>query len=132
VLAPISIRKSGALWLRDNGRETKERCVFSKYYTADESFTRSPVWWFNFPERYATTDGAFLNLVCQLAPGSSEFRHLRVPMQFFLDHKHEICFREDILAFSPHLSAEEASLFREIRGTGRIEFGRFEVKSPDQ
>jgi hypothetical protein len=123
----VNIRASGERWLREKGRETDERRSFSKYYLAEESWTRSPVWWFQFLERYAIEE-EFLNLLCQVAPGSSDFRHLRVPMPYFLEHKQGIWFREDKLSFSPHLSAEKPRLFREIRGDGQVEFAAFEVK----
>jgi hypothetical protein len=122
----MNIRPSGLAWLRKNGRATDERVVVSKYFTADESFTHTPVWWFEFLERYATEE-QFLNLLCQVAPGGSDFHHLRVPMQFFLEHKEHLWFREDKLSFAPHISAERSRLFREIRGDGQVDFAVFKV-----
>jgi hypothetical protein len=123
----LSSRQSGLDWLDMMGRATDERVAVSKYFTAEESWTRTPVWWFEFKEKYALEEDS-LNLLCQVAPGSSDFRHLRVPMRYFLEHKGGLWFREDKLSFAPHLSAETPSLFREMRGGGRIEFGSFEVK----
>ena len=123
----MNIRPSGLAWLREKGRATEERIVVSKYFTADESFTHTPVWWFEFLERHAIEE-QFLNLLCQIAPSSSDFHHLRVPMRYFLEHKQHIWFREDKLSFAPHLSAEKSRLFREIRGDGRIEFRNFNVE----
>jgi hypothetical protein len=123
----INSRQRGLDWLDRMGRATDERKSVSKYFSAEESFTHAPVWFFEFSERYAI-EGQFLNLLCQVAPDSSDFRHLRVPMRYFLEHKEGLWFREDKLLFAPHLSAEKPSLFREMRGNGRIEFGAFEVK----
>jgi hypothetical protein len=122
----MNTRQSGLEWLRKKGRSTSERVVVSKYYTEDESFTHSAVWWFEFLERYAI-DEQFLNLLCQVAPGSSDFHHLRVPMRYFLEHKQHIWFREDKVSFAPHLSAEKSRLFRELRGDGQVEFALFKV-----
>jgi hypothetical protein len=77
-------------------------------------------------EKYASEE-EFLNLLCQVAPGSSDFHHLRVPMQFFLEHKQRLWFREDKLSFAPHLSAEKSRLFREVRGDGQVDFSVFKV-----
>jgi hypothetical protein len=122
----VNIRTSGERWLREHGRETKERRAFSKYYAAKESWTRTPVWWFRFAERYAIEEpDQFMNLLCEI-PGGSDFRHLRVPMSYFLEHRDGIWCQDD--SFSPHLSAERPSLFREMRGDGRIEFADFELK----
>jgi hypothetical protein len=44
----MNIRPSGLAWWRKNGRANDERVVVSKYFTADESFTHTPVWWFEF------------------------------------------------------------------------------------
>jgi hypothetical protein len=46
----VNIRPSGLAWLREKGRATEERIVVSKYFTAEESFTHTPVWWFEFLE----------------------------------------------------------------------------------
>jgi hypothetical protein len=90
----MNSRQSGLEWLRRNGRATGERFVVSKNYTAEESFTHTPVWWFEFLERHATEE-QFLNLLCQVALGSGDFHHLRVPMQFFLEHKQRLWFRRN-------------------------------------
>jgi hypothetical protein len=112
-------------WLRKRGRATKERIVVSKYYVADEAATHTPVWWFEFLASHATNEH-FLNLLCQVAPNSSEFRHLRVPMEYFRDQERHLGSRAD--KFSLYLSAEKPRLFRELRGDGSVDFGAFEVR----
>ena len=69
----------------------------------------------------------FLNLLCRVAPNSSEFHHLRVPTELFVRRKHDLKIRDKGDKFSLYLSAEQPTLFREIRGNGRIEFGAFKV-----
>jgi hypothetical protein len=121
----VNIRPSGLTWLRKRGGPIDGRVVVSKYYTEDEAFPHTPVWWFEFLEKRALEEQV-LNLLCQVAPTSSEFHHLRVPMSHFLEHKNKLGFRDD--KFSLYLSAEKSRLFREIRGNGQIEFRKFKVE----
>lgn len=123
----MNTRHKGLEWLERMGRSSSERVAVSKYYTAEESYTHTPVWWFEFLERYAIEE-EFLNLLCQVAPDSGGFHHLRVPMSYILEHKAQLWFRVDKVSFAPHLSADPSTLFREIRGTGQIAFGHFLVR----
>ena len=124
----MNSRQSGIDWLHKKGRRTDERVAVSKYYAADESWSKRPAWWFEFAAAYATKDPfGFLNLLCGVAPDSSEFHHLRVPMGLFLASKHHLGFLRAGDKFSLWLSAEEPTLFREVRGDGRIEFAMFRV-----
>ena len=120
----MNCRRSGLEWLHKKGRETDERVAVSKYYTADESWPRTPVWWFEFPASHAAKE-RFLNLLCQVAPNSLDFHHLRVRTTLLIERKDHLGFREG--KFSLYLSAEEPRLFREIRGDGQIEFGLFKI-----
>lgn len=124
----MNSRQSGVEWLSKRGRATDERVVVSKYYLADESWSQTPVWWFEFAAASATEDRfGFLNLLCGVAPNSPDYHHLRVPMGLFLACKHHLWHRDNGERVSLYLSAEEPTLFREIRGDGRIEFGVFKV-----
>ncbi len=89
---------------------------------------RRPVWWFEFAHATAAENpSGWLNLLCGVAENSSEYHHLRVPMGLFLACKHLLGFRDDGDRFSLYLSAEMPTLFREIRGEGRVEFAVFRV-----
>jgi hypothetical protein len=124
----MNSRRSGLEWLRKKGRTTGERVVVSKYYTADEAWPGTPVWWFEFPASSVTNDRfGFLNMLCGAAPNSDEFHHLRVPMELFVARKDDLGLRENGDKFSLYLSAEEPRLFREIRGDGGVEFGVFKI-----
>jgi len=124
----MNSRRSGLEWLRKRGRTSGERVVVSKYYTPDEAWPRTPVWWFEFPASHAITDRfGFLNLLCEVAVSSSDYHHLRVPMGLFLACKHHLGSRDAGNRFSLYLSAEESRLFRELRGEGQIELGVFKL-----
>jgi hypothetical protein len=112
----------GLDWLGRTGSPTDEQVAVSKYYEASESWTGTPVWWFEFAAR----DGlGFINLLCQTAPNDAEFHRLRVPKGFLLANKPHLGFRYEKDIFSLYLSAEAPSLFRELRGDGGHEFGVF-------
>ena len=126
----MNSRQIGLEWLRKNGRATSERTLVSKYYTADESGPRRSLWWFEFPASYVTDNpSGFLNLLCRIAPDSSEFHHLRVPTNLFVTRKSALKIRDDSDKFSLYLSADEPTLFREIRGNGQVEFSDYEFRS---
>jgi hypothetical protein len=126
--AAMNSRRSGLEWLRKKGRTTGEPTVVSKYYTADEAWPGTPVWWFEFPTSSVASDRfGFLNLLCGVAPNSSEYHHLRVPIELFVARKHDLGLRDGGDKFSLYLSGEDRRLFREIRGDGQIEFGVFKV-----
>ncbi len=121
-------RDAGLDWLEKHGRATDEQVRVSKYYLEHESWPGTPVWWFEFPLSSATEDRfGFINLLCAVAPGSSEYHHLRIPFGIFLACQHHFWRREDGKTVSLYLSAEEPTLFREMRGSGGVEFGPFRL-----
>ena len=124
----MNSRKDGLDWLGRMGRSTSERVVVSKYYTKAESWPRRPVWWFQFRTQLAVEDRfGVLNMLCQIEPRDSEYHHLRVPFGLFLACAHLLGQRNNGTLLSLYLSAEEPTLFQEIRGDGRIEFGVFRL-----
>jgi hypothetical protein len=124
----VNPHQRGVEWLNEQGWPTQHVAV-SKYYTADEAWPRTPVWWFEFPMRKAAENPfGFVNLLCTPAANGSGYHHLWVPMGLFLACKHHLGFRDDGDKFSLYLSAEESRLFRELRGDGQIEFGVFKVE----
>ncbi|MBI3521814.1 MAG: hypothetical protein HY071_01785 [Chloroflexi bacterium] len=127
-LVPMKTRPRGLEWLRKNGRSSDERKTFSKFYPADQAFLGTPGWWFEFTTTSVTQDHlGFLNMLCEVAPMSSEFHHLRVPMDLFVRRKAEFKIRDQGHIFTLYLSADESRHFREIAGSGSIEFGPFRV-----
>ena len=108
------------------GRPTDGPVHVSKFFRPDESWTGTAVWWFEFSESEAveTAEGD-IDLLCEVAPDTDDFHHLRVPARLFLDRKEDFHVRSEKDAFSLYLSAEADRAFRELRGTGGVEFAQF-------
>ena len=121
----MDTRNRGREWLRQRGITNEPFCA-SKYYGPSESWTRKPVWFFEFPESLVSDDSAeYRHLLCKKTPSSDAFHHLRVPISIFAACKHHLGFREQKGKYSLFLSAEKRTKFREVRGTGAIEFKAF-------
>ena len=122
--ADMNLRKSGLDWFREHHGPGDETRV-SKFYPTHQSW-KGPVWWFEFPDSAVSDPTGYINLLCQHRNNPDSFHHLRVPMALFGACKHHLGYREDNKKFSLFLSAERETLFREMRGTGNIEFRGFE------
>jgi hypothetical protein len=123
----MDTRSRGREWLRRRGI-TNEPFRASKYFLSSESWNHKPVWFFQFSESLVSDDSAeYLHLLCQKTPSSNAFYDLRVPISIFAACKHHLGFRKQKGAYALYLSAEENTKFREVRGTGAIEFKAFLV-----
>jgi hypothetical protein len=124
----MPLRDEALTWLKSIGRSINEPFRVSKYYPANESWTGTPAWWFEFPEILITNSThSHLNLLCQSSVGVKEFRHLRIPVSFFTEHRGFLGFREPEKKYSLFLSADPQNIFQEVRGEGKIKLADFEV-----
>jgi hypothetical protein len=123
----MNLRKTGLDWFRANRGPTEEPIRISRLYPPAESWTGRPAWWFEFGPSVVAKSSGYIHLLCQHGEDPAEFHHLRVPKAVFSDSKIELAFRADRDVFSLFLSAEPDSLFRELRGRGKIAFAQYEV-----
>ena len=126
----MALRQEGIEWLHKHYGSPVGPVHVSKYYDGDESWNKKPVWWFEFPES-ALDDTTFtrVHLVCQLIGEAEPFAHLCVPTDWLRERKQELHIRPG-KGVSIYVSAEDDSLYREMRGTGQIEFSEFLSPSP--
>ncbi len=120
----MNLRNAGLKWF-DEHHQPAEPIRVSKFYPTHESW-KGPAWWFEFPPSDVSDQNGWLNLLCQRRNDPCSFHHLRIPMGLFAACKHHLGYRKDKDVFSLLLSAEPEFLFREMRGSGRIEFRHFE------
>lgn len=120
----MNLRNAGLKWF-DEHHQPAEPIRVSKFYPTHESW-KGPAWWFEFPPSDVSDPNGWLNLLCQRRNDPGSFHHLRIPMGLFAACKHHLGYRKDKDVFSLLLSAEPEFLFREMRGSGRIEFRHFE------
>jgi hypothetical protein len=116
--------KEARKWFKENFKDDKNKIYTSKYYTPDESWPKTRVWWLQFPETAVDINKYnYVNLICQVAPGDNDFHHLKVPSKYLREHLdkfHRIGEKIDL-----YLSANPETLFVEERGEGRLDFSKF-------
>ena len=118
-------RKRAIIYLKKRLGYTPSLIATSKFFRAEESWTRSKKWWFNLPIKKvkANKNGNYY-LVGESK--KSSFVVLKVPNKFLVDNlkKFETRYWELIML---HLSAESSDRLTDQRGKGRVDFSRFEL-----
>jgi hypothetical protein len=120
----MSIRADALRWFSSNYGDTKNKIYTSKYYTPEESWPKTHVWWVQISMN-AIDSSLFhdVNIICQIAPNKNVFHYLKVPTKYF--HEHLKKFHLTGGNISLYLSAASDTLFIEERGEGRLNFSKF-------
>ena len=123
----MTIRARALRWLALQHRVRDGDIVTSRYYPAEQSWTGRDAWWLQIPVHRVQSLGASgaVHLVCEATPGAQSFHYLRVPASFLREHLADLDAPGDGRMLSLFLSAEPATLFRDERGAGKVEFGQF-------
>lgn len=123
-------RRAGLCFLeRRLGEIPSGHVAVSKYYPPEESWTRSPIWWFDIPLNKLRDQSCHqVHLVCQNNEGEG-FYYLCIPASFLLESLNSLDAvkkgrrrRETVRLY---LSARREDHFRDLRGSGRIDFARW-------
>lgn len=121
----MSIRSEASQWFKSRYGQVTEPVYSSKCYKPEESWTRTPVWFFNIPVRHIKEgNGTYIHLVCQSAPNEHSFHYLKVPAAYFRDQFSKLGFTTPEI-INLHLSAELPNMFEDERGKGKVSFSRF-------
>lgn len=122
----MSIGPSARKWFLTNYGKGKVKVYSSKYYLPEESWPKKHVWWIQIPP--CSIDPAlyqYVNMLCQVKPSEKNFHYLKVPVTFILEHQKKFHRIGDMIDF--YFSAEETTLFKELRGTTELDFSSFVV-----
>lgn len=123
----MSTRSDAQQWLKSHYGKVTGPVYTSKYYKAEESWTRSPVWFLQVPVRHLTSSKApYINLLCQVAPEGHSYHYLKVPAGYFIKQFDKLGFTTDTMV-NLHLSAEATNMFEDERGKGKVDFSSFLV-----
>lgn len=120
----MSIRALALDWLATRHRVGKGRILTSKYYAPDESWSGADAWWIQIPLAALDQD-PFLHVVVQQAPGSTEFRYLRLPTAYLRQYAKGLATVKDT-----HLSLvldAGPQTFIDRRGGAGVPFAQFEI-----
>ena len=105
-------------WFISHHNGANNKLYTSKYYTPEESWPKTRVWWFQIPPTAIDIKFyEYVNLVCQIAPNKNDFHYLKVPTKFLQEHLEK--FHRVADKISIYLSANPNTLFIEERGKGR-------------
>ena len=86
----MSIRIEARQWLFSNHKNVSGPIYTSKYYTPEQSWPKTRVWWFQIPLKLIDRDSkGFINLVCQVAPNENDFHYLKVPVKYFYENRQD-------------------------------------------
>ena len=99
----------------------------SRYYPPEKSWTKSPAWAFEIPvsEFIDANSNSVIELRCDSENKNEPPYVLLVPEDFLAGNVESFCLRDDVKKISLFLSAETKTWFRELRGTGEIDFYDF-------
>ncbi len=99
----------------------------SKYYTAEESWTKRPAWAFEIPLSAIRSEGHVV-LRCETGPGTRHYENLKVPFTYLKENLSGFWIREDRQTVSLFLSAEAQDRFTDKRGSGNVSFAPYADK----
>jgi hypothetical protein len=118
-------------WFKENFKDDNNKVYTSKYYTPQESWPKTHVWWLQFPlTAIDTNQYDYVNLICQVAPGKNDFHYLKVPSKYLQEHLKKFHRIEEKISL--YLSAHPDNLFIEERGEGRLNFSEFLIAVPSK
>ena len=120
----VTLRSQAQRWLSAR-KVPSGHLVTSKRYAPGESWTKEKAWWIQIPWS-AVRAGKLIHIVCEVEPGSGDFRHLQVPAAFFLAHE------QDLGTLQPDkinlfLAADPGIEFQDQRCPSRVSFAQFET-----
>lgn len=121
-----NIRKAALTWFDSRYPLVKEHVFASKFYSREESWSKTKVWFFQIPlEDIEPNRIKYVHLLCENHLTGDEFIYLKVPTLFLL--KNEKLFEVDkkVKVMRIYLSAEAAGMFKEVRKGSNIDFGKY-------
>ncbi len=122
----MSIRADALKWLDSKYGEMKGPIYTSKFYLAEQSWSKNSVWWIQIPlDVITSSQHSTIKLVCQTDPSKNLFHYINIPRKFLQENLHQ--FHQVGKIASLYLSTNPKRLFREERGTGQISFAEFVI-----
>ena len=80
-----NIRTAALAWFREHYPSENEGIFSSKFYTPDESWSNSRVWFFQIPSEILVPKiTRFIHLLCENHLKGEPFLYLKVPVSFIL------------------------------------------------
>ena len=123
-----NIRKEALAWFRSKHSIASDEIFASKFYTPQESWSNSRVWFFQIPLDVVNSNPVKkFHLLCQNHLEGVAFIYLRVSSLFFLKNLSSFDVDQKEKVVRIYLSAESVDMFKEVRGKGKVDFKSFIV-----
>lgn len=121
-----NIRKRALDWFNAKYQQGQDNIYTSKFYTPDESWSNSRVWFFQIPiEDIYSKNISKLHLLCENHLSGDDFYYICVPKIFLLKNIRQFDENKKLKSLMIYLSAEAADMFKEVRGKGKTDFRPF-------
>ena len=111
-----NIRNTALAWFRTKYPNDNEGIFSSKFYTPEESWSNSRVWFFQVPSDILDPKRIrFIHLLCENHLKGEPFIYLKVPVSFILINQKAFEFDQKQKVLRIYLSAEAVDMFKEVR-----------------
>ena len=125
-MAKTNIRQPALAWFTDRYPSVIEPVIASKFYTPNESWSKSRVWFFQIPlDTIEPNKIKYIHLICQNHLSGEPFLYLKVPTLFLLMNEKSFEIDKKAKVLRLYLSAEAADMYREIRKGSKLDFKNF-------
>jgi hypothetical protein len=123
-----TIRNDALNWFKSKFQIDSGEIYTSKFYTPQESWSNSRVWFFQIPLEVMYSQVAKkIHLICENGLDGEPFIYLKVSSLFFLKNLSSFDVDQKKKVARIYLSAEAINMFMEVRGKGKIEFKAFRI-----
>jgi len=123
-----NIRKAALDWFGKTYKDATGEIFTSKFYTSQESWSKTRVWFFQIPLDVVYSQPVKnIHLLCENHLSGDAFIYLKVPSLFFLKNlkSFDVSDKEKVVRI--YLSAEAADMFTEVRGKDKVDFNKFRI-----
>jgi hypothetical protein len=123
-----NLRTEAVDWFKSKYQIDSDEIYTSKFYTAQESWSNSRVWFFQIPLEVINSNPIKkIHLVCENHLEGEPFIYFKVSSLFFLKNldSFDVDKKEKVVRI--YLSAEAVNMFMEVRGKGKIDFKGFRM-----
>jgi hypothetical protein len=121
-----NIRTAALSWFRSQYPTENEGVFTSKFYSPQESWSNSRVWFFQIPlDILDPKKIRFIHLICENHLKGEPFLYLKVPVSFILlnEKAFEVDQKQKVMRI--YLSAEAVDMFKEVRKGSKMDFTKY-------
>lgn len=125
-MGKTNIRQPALKWFFNKNPSITDPVIASKFYTPNESWSNSRVWFFQIPLNHIEPNKIkYIYLVCQNMLGEEPFFYFKVPTLFLLRNENYFEIDKKLNVLRLYISAEAVNMYKEIRKGSNLDFTSF-------